>query len=87
MPIHLTVVYTINDEASFEAERQRLLSLFKKSEGEQWAITAMSHDHEMRRVNLIQDAVDGKEMDLIESILGSCEISNGTTLDDIRGVV
>jgi hypothetical protein len=85
MPTHLTVVYTINDENAFAAERERLLSLFKGSKGEQWAITAMSKDHEMRRVDLIQDAVDEDAMDLIEDILGACEIGNSTTLDDIRG--
>lgn len=81
---HLTVVYTINDEKSFESEKTRLLDLFKKSDGEPWAITAISKNHEMRRVDLIQDAINEGSIDLIEKILGASDIGNNSLLDDFR---
>lgn len=55
---HLTVVYTINDDDAFKPESDRIYGAFQSSAGLPYAITAISHGHEMNRVQLIEDATD-----------------------------
>lgn len=85
MPKYLTVVYTINDEAAFSPEREKLMSNFKKSEGEPWAITAMSIDHELQRLELIEEAIAINDMDAIEHILGAPNVGDYATLEALQG--
>lgn len=82
---HLTVVYTINDEEAFKHEMAVLMSKFKRSDGEAWAITAMSRDHEMNRVSLIEDAVSEDRLDLIEDILGMTGNRMVSAITDMEG--
>jgi len=67
---NLTVVYTVNDKESFKEELARLNNDFKSSKGEDWAITAMSHGHEIYRLELIESAHDEGRHDLLDEIFG-----------------
>ena len=83
MPKYITAVYTINDEEAFTEEMKRLKENFKSSEGEPWAISAMSVDHEVNRLALIEEASEEGNMDLIETLISSAEIGN-KPLDSFR---
>jgi hypothetical protein len=85
MPKYLTVVYTINDESAFTNEREKLMSNFKKSEGEPWAITAMSIDHELDRLSFIEEAVAENDMDAIKHILEAQGVGDYENLEELRG--
>jgi len=82
-PIHFTIVYTVNDEDSFKEERQKIMDNMKSSNGEPWAITAMSLDHELQRLHLIEEALNERDFDVIESILYEMDIGNINSLDEM----
>lgn len=67
---NLTIVYTVNDKESFKEEFARLNNDFKSSKGEAWAITAMSHGHEIDRLALIEAAHVEERHDLLDEIFG-----------------
>lgn len=83
-PQYLTVVYTINSPADFLEENNRLQSLFTELDGKPWAITAMSIDHEIHRLELIESALDSDQDDLIEVIINHPEIGNVSDLDALE---
>jgi len=80
---HLTVVFTINDKEAFRPELDKLMANFKGSEGEPWAITAISRDHEMRRLELIEEAVEARRFELIEELLGLVNLHKINSISDI----
>jgi hypothetical protein len=57
---HFTVVYTVRDEAAFVAsdEWQRIHASMAADSAVPFSITAMSRDHEMRRVTLMEEATE-----------------------------
>jgi hypothetical protein len=69
---YYTVVYQVADEEAFKPEWNRIHELFRREPGEPVRITAISHDHEMRRVSLIEDAAARYEGDpeLLEEVVG-----------------
>jgi hypothetical protein len=77
---YYTVVYQVADEAAFKPEWNRIHELFRQEPGAPFRITAISHDHEMRRVSLIEDAAERYDleperfMDVVGEILGSCDV-------------
>lgn len=83
MPRYLTVVYTIHDEKEFEAEKAAINDKFKSSEGEPWAITAMSLDHEIQRVHLIEEALDRDEYRKADMAIGHVDIGNIKSLEQL----
>jgi hypothetical protein len=83
MAMHLTVVYTIHDNDAFDEERKRLQSYFKSSDGEPWAITAMSLDHEMQRLHWIESALDEGDMDAIDAAISHINIGAVKSLNDL----
>jgi len=80
----LTCVYTINDKKSFEDENQRIIRNFKESDGQPWAITAISLGHEIHRLSLIEEAHDAVRYDLLDEIFGMVD---PTTIDSISELV
>ncbi len=83
MPRFLTVVYTINDDEKFSKERADIMKKFQESNGKPWAITAMSLDHEIGRLSLIEEAAarGGVEaLELIEGIIAHPKIGQFETL-------
>ena len=83
-PQYLTVVYTINSPDDFLEENERLQSLFTELEGRPWAITAMSVDHEIHRVELIESALESNQDELIEVIVSHPAIGNVCDLDALE---
>ena len=82
----LTVVYTINDEAAFQAEFDRAKSLMAQSDGKPWTVTGMSIDDELNRVWMIEDLL-GKEVcgeDLREAIREIIQCPNLSALEAIK---
>lgn len=58
---HFTVVYTVRDEAAFRAsdEWNRIhASMQAMDASSPFEVTAMSMDHEMRRVHLMEEAAE-----------------------------
>lgn len=82
----LTCVYTINDDAAFADEQARIHQNFKKSEGEPWAITAMSMGHEIHRLSLIEEAHDKGRHDLLDDIFGMVDPSCVASIEDMDGI-
>lgn len=83
-PQYLTVVYTINSTEDFLEENNRLQSLFTEPDGKPWAITAMSVDHEIHRLELIENALDSDQDELIGVIINHPEIGNVCDLDALE---
>lgn len=76
MAREMTVVYTIHDEDAFAAENKRLADLHKAFDPERpplWGVSAASCDNEIRRVELIEQAIAENDpedaIDAIEQIL------------------
>jgi hypothetical protein len=76
---YYTVVYRVRDEAAFKADWNRIHDLMRL-EGEQpFDVTAISSDHEMRRVALIEDALSEDPdpydfMEEVEEILNTADV-------------
>ena len=78
-----TVVYTVRDEAAFRAsdEWRRIHDYMASTDNAApFTITAMSHDHEMRRASLMEGALerygDGYDLrETIEAIAGCPDLS------------
>ena len=91
MKRYLTVVYTINDTEAFKPTRKMIQEQFKPSENEPFAITAMSADHEIRRMELIEQAAEECDdiyelREMIEAIAGHPKIGDVKNLEQLRGV-
>jgi len=77
---HLTVVYTVHNMDAFESELDRVKELFDttlEEDGRPWVITAMSSDHEMKRLDAIREVLGMKVSmsEKLESVQGllDCE--------------
>lgn len=79
----LTIVYTINDNAAFQDEQKHVFDNFKSSDGQPWAITAVSRGHELHRLSLIEEAHDEGRHDLLDEIFGMIDPD---TVESIRGL-
>jgi len=79
---YLTVVFKINDEDSFKTQKEELHAKMLDSGDDSWCVSAMSLDHEMARVDLMEKASvldDGKY--IIEEIVGAMDVGN-KNIDD-----
>lgn len=82
MPSYLTIVYKVNDKKAFRGEMDRISEHFKNPGDESWGITAMSADHELRRLSLIEDACNDNKHGLVEKILDSTLIGGTESLNE-----
>lgn len=88
-PRYVTIVYMVNDPSQFLVENERLNSYFYPDPtGKPWAITAMSMDNEIRRLELIEEAVNDYHADpelpeLLDDILSHPRIGSVATVDDL----
>lgn len=84
-PQFMTVVYRINRPEEFLAENERLHSHFYPDpSGKPWAVTAMSMDHEIHRLELIEEAAEEDRLDLLDGILSHPKIGAISCIDDIN---
>lgn len=81
---NLTVVFTVNDKKAFDGVVRQMQPHMKASDGEPWAITTWSRDHEIHRLDLIEEAADIGDCELIQDIIGLINVSDYKTLDDVR---
>lgn len=70
---HFTVVYTVRDEAAFRASddwRRIHDSMGAMHQDAPFAVTAMAMDHEMRRIALMEEAIDrySDRYDAVEAV-------------------
>lgn len=79
----LTVVYTINDPAAFEETRKSIIDSMIASEGKPFAVTALSCDHEIHRLYLIEQALDKRNIDAVDQALSQRNIGNIKDLDEL----
>lgn len=88
MANYLTVVYTINDEKAFQETLRKLLWNFDAAglgNGKPFAITAMSDDDEIKRIELIQEAfVPGEPLSLITKIIEHPCIGDIDSIDELE---
>ena len=81
---HFSVVYTVNDEKAFKEEMDRIMSHFEKADGKPWAITAISRDHELKRVSFIEEALEEGDIELAQEIILSVNLCNYNSLSDFK---
>jgi hypothetical protein len=84
-PARLTVVYAIDDHDAFAADWKRIHELLRATidddNGKPYRITALSNDNEIRRVDMIEDALNRYEndsetaVDAVRAILGCADLS------------
>jgi hypothetical protein len=67
---NLTLVFTIKDHAAFEFERQRLLGMFTRDDNAPYSITALSVGHEIQRIELLEQAAELRDWDMLDEIFG-----------------
>ena len=79
----LTVVYTINNEEAFETERGLIMQKSKASAREPWAITAVSNDHEIHRLDLLQEALSNQDDEKVDALLEHPDVGNLQDLDEL----
>ncbi len=82
---HLTVVYSIRDTSAFLAEHQRVMDMFQEIGDRPWAITAVSTDHEIRRIELIEEAISQDEHELVKTLIDHDDVGNLTSLEALTG--
>lgn len=88
MTKYLTVVYTINDSNAFESTRQAIFDSFKQASDLPFAVTAISLDHEMQRIELIERALEEIDdfydlRDTIDEIIAHPSIADIKNINDI----
>ena len=81
---HLTVVYSIRDSSAFLAEHQRVMDMFQDIGDKPWAITAVSTDHEIRRVELIEEAISQDEHELVQTLIDHDDVGNLASLEALN---
>lgn len=80
---HLTVVYTIADESSFTNELATIMDRFTALGEKPWCITAVSTDHEIRRLELIEEALEDEDLLLANAVLSHADIGNVASLTEL----
>lgn len=80
---HLTVVYSIRDSSAFLAEHQRVMDMFQDIGDRPWAITAVSTDHEIRRVELIEEAAENDDIDIVLELIEHPDVGNLGSLEEL----
>lgn len=50
---HVTVVYSVLDEDAFAMELNRVMDMFAELGEKLWGVTAVSLDHEIKRLELV----------------------------------
>lgn len=80
---YLTVVYTINDPAAFEETRKSIIDSMSASEGQPFSVTALSCDHEIHRLYLIDQALDKRNMAAVDKAISLRNIGNINDLDEL----
>ena len=83
-PKYLTVVFAINSDEGFAAMRKQIFDNFKQNEGEPWTVSAVSQDHEIRRVELMEQAAERDRFecaDAIERLASWSDVGNVPSLD------
>lgn len=80
---HLTVVYSIVDEAAFATEMNRVMSIYSDLGEKLWGITAVSIDHEIKRLQLVEQALNKNDVDIIPAILAHTDIGNVRDINEL----
>lgn len=83
---HVTVVFSYRDVEKFSDEFARIKSRFvdpAENENLPWTVTAMSTDHEIFRLELIDQALDCGKSEYIGEILSHSNIGSLKGLDDL----
>jgi len=78
----LTVVFQVSDEKAFAEQQELLDHKFGHNEGG-WYVSAMSPGDDIRRLELIEGALNGEEY-LIPSLIELDSVSSDLRLDDVR---
>lgn len=88
MTDYMTVVYKFNDQDLSEEKRRKLREEFMKPSSSPWLITAASVDHEIFRLDLIEETVESTELlrdekiEIIEEILSTSSVGDYRNLND-----
>lgn len=82
MTEYLTIVYTINDQEAFKEIRKALIGSMAASDGKPFSITACSCDHEITRIELIEEAMDARKTDLLDDIVSCRNIGDFKNINE-----
>ncbi len=55
---YITVVYEVTDKEAFKDEADKIFGAMTEDIEEPWRVTAVSHDDEMHRLELIEQALE-----------------------------
>lgn len=84
MPAYITVVYEVNDKQAFQPTLDQIRGQFllgDQSTPAPFGVVAMSLDHEMRRADLMEEAAESGQPELIELLASHTDIGNLPGLD------
>lgn len=79
MPKYITVVYKVNDTQAFQPTLNQIRDQFlvgDQSTPAPFGVVAMSLDHEMRRAELMEEAAESGQPELIELLASHSDIGN-----------
>ena len=65
----LTVVFNSKNNSVYDRFLKAFKRIFPRSDKSSWSITAMSVDHEIRRVELLEDAIVERDLDKARDVL------------------
>jgi hypothetical protein len=80
---HLTVVYTVTDESKFADGLAAVMDQFADVDGKPWSITAVTMDNEIRRVQLIEQAIANADLIAATTVLTHIDIGNVESLEEL----
>lgn len=80
---HLTVVYAIADEESFAPELASIMDRFSRLGEQPWGVAAVTMDHEIKRLELIEEALSDEDFQLAKAVLSHTEIGNIKSLSEL----
>lgn len=80
----LTVIYAINNEKVFSVELEKIKARFQENIGQPWIVSAISVNDEMKRLELIEEALELRDLDLIEQIICHADLTKISTIADFE---
>lgn len=88
-PTHYTACFKVHDPQAFDKLRQALCDLMLPQSPAPYEVTAISSDHEMQRLDLIQQALEKVDdvfalRDIIDAIIHTDGVGNIKNFEDME---
>ncbi len=80
---HLTVVYAIANEECFASEFASIMDRFSRLGDEPWGIAAVTTDHEIKRLEFVEEALRDEDFQLAKAVLSHADIGSIKSLGEL----